>query len=60
MNEKPLTIRKFSKETGWPEYMIRQLVKAKKLPVIFTGNRAMLPYSLCLEALHRLASENQS
>jgi|AGTN01.3.fsa_nt_gi hypothetical protein len=60
MTEKFLTIRQFARLGILPEYAIRQLVKAKKLPVVYTGNRAMLPYSLCLEVLSRLALESQS
>ena len=62
MSEIFLTIRQFkAKEPDTlPENALRQLVKAKKLPAIYRGNRALLPYSACLEALNRLAAENQS
>ncbi len=61
-NEKFLTVRQFrAKEPdGLSEYAIRQLLKQKKLPVIYRGNRALLPYSACMEALNRLAVESQS
>ncbi|MGI5849448.1 MAG: hypothetical protein ACOX8Q_05220 [Christensenellales bacterium] len=60
MTEKFMTIRQLAKTGVLPEYALRQLVKSKKLPVVYTGNRALLPYSLCLEVLNRLATENQN
>lgn len=57
--EQFVTIPQFANLGILPEYAIRQLVKAKKLPAIYRGNRALLPYSLCIETLNRLALENQ-
>lgn len=60
MTEKFLTVRQFAALGILPEYALRQLLKQKKLPAVYRGNRALLPQTLCIEALHRLASENQS
>lgn len=60
MTERFLTIRQFARLGVVPEGAIRKLVKAKKLPAVYIGNRAMLPYTLCLEVLSRLALEGQN
>jgi hypothetical protein len=56
MTERFLTIRQFARLGVLPEGTIRKLVKSKNLPAVYIGNRAMLPYSQCLEALNRLAA----
>ena len=60
MTERFLTIRQFAQLGVVPEGTIRKLVKSKKLPAVYIGNRAMLPQAACIEALNRLASENQA
>jgi len=60
MKDQFFRIRQFAELGILSEYAIRKLVKEKKLPVVYVGNRAMLPYSQCLEALDRMAQENQA
>lgn len=57
-NDTYLTIRQFASKGVISENAIRTLVKQKKLPAVYIGTRAMLPYSRCVEALERMACGN--
>jgi hypothetical protein len=59
-NDSWRTIRQFSAESGLPEHMIRILVKEKRLPAIFVGTRAMLPFQRCMEVLEGMAEGNHA
>jgi hypothetical protein len=52
-----LTIRQVSERGVLPEHAIRVLVKQKKIPAIFIGNKALINYDLLLKKLNALESD---